>query len=219
MSGGRTLSPLKLPAVTRANLVRCLIVGYIVFCLLYLGSAAVALRDPWVMEPSPIDLAVPFVAVSIWIYLSQFVLLPWALASVRDDVERSRGFYAMLLATLMSALVFVLFPTSVPHPAVPTTGLLGLVWQGLHLADTPNNAFPSLHVALAALSGVLLWQRRRRLIAVTWPVCIAVSTLTTRQHVTWDIAGGLLVAALAWLLIPRLITYDDTLFADCAAGR
>jgi membrane-associated phospholipid phosphatase len=141
-----------------------------------------------------------------------------ALASAHGDAARSRAFYAMLLATALSALVFMLFPTSVPRPAVPTTGLLGLMWQALHLADTPNNAFPSLHVALAALSGVLLWQRRRRLIAVAWPACIAVSTLTTRQHVTWDIAGGLLVAALAWLLVPRLISYERTFFADCTTG-
>jgi len=219
MSGGRTLSPLELPAVTRANLVPCLVVGYLLFCLLYLGSAAAALRAPWALEPTAIDLMVPFVAASIWVYLSQFLLLPWALASARDDAARSRVFYAMLLATGLSALVFVLLPTYVARPAAPAEGLLGLAWQALYLADSPNNACPSLHVALAALAGALLWQRRQRLIAVVWPACIVVSTLTTRQHVTWDIAGGLLVAVLAWTLTPRLISCDRTLLTDRATGR
>ena len=219
MSAMPTLLQLKLPAVTRANLVPCLVFGYLVFCLLYLGSAAAAFRAPRVIEPTAIDLAVPFVAVSIWVYLSQFLLLPWALASARDDAARSRAFYAMLLATLLSALVFALFPTSVSRPSAPVEGLLGLAWHALHLADTPNNAFPSLHVSLAALAGVLLWQRQRYLIAMAWPVCITASTLTTGQHVAWDIAGGLLIAALAWILIPRLVTYDRTPLADFATGR
>ena len=153
------------------------------------------------------------------LHLSQFVLLVWALASAHDDSVRSHAFYAMLLATALSSLIFTLFPTSVPRPTVPTTGLLGLAWQALHLADTPNNAFPSLHVALATLAGVVLWQRGRHLLAVLWPAAIAVSTLTTRQHVAWDIPGGLLIAALAWFLIPRFVTYDRTLVADCATGR
>lgn len=185
-----------------------MVAGYLLFNALYLGSAAVAIRPARVLLPTGIDLAVPFVASSIWVYLSQFLLLPWAVASARDDATRSRAFYAMLLATLMSLPVFVLFPTSVPPPSTPADGLLGFAWQALRLADTPYNAFPSLHVALAALAGITLWQRRRRLIAVAWPGCIMLSTLTTRQHVSWDIAGGLLVAALAWILTPRLVPYE-----------
>lgn len=218
MSAALTSSPLRLPAVTRANLVPCLVIGYLVFCVLYLGSAAAAFRTPLVLKPTAIDLAVPFVAASIWVYLSQFLLLPWVLASARDDAVRSRAFYSMLFATLLSALLFALFPTSVPRPPAPAEGLLGLAWQTLHLADTPNNACPSLHVALAALAGALLWQRRR-LVAVVWPTCIAVSTLTTRQHVAWDIAGGLLIAVLAWILTPRLIPYERTIQSNGIADR
>ncbi len=219
MSAALTPSPPRLPAVTHANLPACLVVGYLVFCALYQGSAAAAFRAPMVLQPTAIDLAVPFVAASIWIYLSQFLLLPWALASARDDAARSRAFYSMLLATLLAAVVFVLFPTCVPRPPAPGEGLLGLAWQALHLADTPNNALPSLHVTLAAIAGRLLWQRRRRLIAVAWPACIAASTLTTDQHVVWDIVGGLLVAALAWMLTPRLVPYDRTFRPDYAPGR
>jgi hypothetical protein len=208
-----------LPAVSRDNLWPCVVIGYLLFNMLYLGSAAMALRAPRVLVPTAFDLAVPFVAASIWVYLSQFLLLPWALATVRDDAVRSRAFYAMLLAALMSLPVFVLYPTSVPHPTTPTDGLLGFAWRVLYLRDTPQNAFPSLHVALAALAGVALWQCRRRLIAVLWPGAIMLSTLTTRQHVSWDIAGGLLVAGLAWILTPRLVAYDRTRQRDDTVDR
>jgi membrane-associated phospholipid phosphatase len=209
----------RLPAVSRANLWPCMIVGYLLFDILYLGSAAVAVRAPRMLVPTAIDLAVPFVAASIWVYLSQFLLLPWTLATVHDDAVRSRTFYAMLLATLISLPVFVLHPTCVPHPPTPTDGLTGFAWRALYFGDTPNNAFPSLHVALAALAGVALWQNRRRLIAVVWPGGIMLSTLTTRQHVSWDVAGGLLVAGLAWTLTPRLVDYDRTRLRDDTPGR
>lgn len=99
----------------------------------------------------------PFVPASIWVYLSQFMRVPWAVATAGDDATRSRAFYSMLLATLVSLPVFVLYPTCVPHPPTPDDGLLGLAWHTLHLTDTPNNAFPSLHVALATLAGIAWW--------------------------------------------------------------
>jgi len=213
------LTRLRLPTVTRARLWPCIIVGYLLFDTLYLGSAAVEIRTPRMLGPTAIDLAVPFVAASIWVYLSQFLLLPWTLATVRDDVTRSRTFYAMLLATLISLPVFVLYPTCVTHPPPPTGGLTGFAWQTLYLGDTPNNAFPSLHVALAALAGVALWQSRRYLIAMVWPGGIMLSTLTTRQHISWDVAGGLLVAGLAWILTPRLVAYERTRLPDDTASH
>jgi membrane-associated phospholipid phosphatase len=201
---------LNLPAVTRANLWYCVIFGYLIFSALYLGTAVVAVRPAHVLVPTALDQAVPFVAASIWVYLSQFLLVPWAVATAGDDVTRSRAFYSMLLATLLSLPVFVLYPTCVPQPPAPDDGLLGIAWHALRLADTPYNAFPSLHVALAMLAGIALWQRRQRLVALVWPGGIALSTLTTRQHVSWDIAGGLLVATLAWYLTPRLVPYERT---------
>jgi membrane-associated phospholipid phosphatase len=219
MSVAMATTKWRLPAVTRRNLLRCLVAGYLVFCALYLGSAALAIRAPQLLEPSSLDRAAPFMAASIWVYLSQFVLLPYALASTRDDAVRSRAFYSMLVATAIAALVFMLFPTRVPQAVAPADGLLGLVWHALHLADTPNNAFPSLHVALAALAGATLWHSDRRVAALVWPALIAASALTTRQHVAWDVAGGLLLAPLAWFLTPRLIPYERTLAPDYAAVR
>jgi len=201
---------LKLPAVTRPNLWHCVIFAYVIFNALYLCAALVAVRPVHALVPTALDLAVPFVAASIWVYLSQFLLVPWAVATAADDMTRSRVFYSMLLATLLALPVFVLYPTTVPHPPAPDDGLPGLAWHALRLVDTPNNAFPSLHVALATLAGIALWKRRQRLVALLWPGAIALSTLTTRQHVSWDIAGGLLVAALAWYLTPRLVPYERT---------
>lgn len=209
---------LSLPTVTRSNLLVCLVAGYVVFCSMYLGSAAVS-RAAVELTPTALDRALPFVAASIFVYMSQFVLLPYALVVARDDRARSHAFYSMLLATLFAAVIFVCYPTSVMRPTTPVDGLLGLAWRGLHLADTSNNAFPSLHVALAAISGALLWQTKRRVLAVMWPALISISTLTTRQHIVWDLAGGLLLAFVAWRLTSRLLPYERTHAPDHSASR
>lgn len=206
------------PTVTRSNLVVCLVAGYVAFCVMYLGSAAVS-RAAVELTPTAFDRALPFVAASIFIYLSQFVLLPYALVVARDDHARSHAFYSMLVATLLAGVIFVCYPTSVMRPAPPVDGLLGLAWRGLHLADTQNNGFPSLHVALAAISGALLWQTRRRARAVIWPTLISISTLTTRQHIVWDVAGGLLLAFVAWRLTPTLVPHERTHAPDRSASR
>ncbi len=82
----------------------------------------------------------------------------------------------------------------------------------------PANCFPSLHVALAAIAGCALWRRGIRVVAVIWPALIAVSTLTTRQHVAWDVAGGLLLAGVVIVLTPKVFRLERTQFAHDTAG-
>ncbi len=199
---------MRVPSITRRIQGRALLLGYLAFCALYLGSHALRVQAPTTLQASAFDARVPFLDWSIWIYLSQFLLLPIAIIGARDANDRSRVFYAALLATLIAATVFLLWPTQLQRPQVPTAGVTGLVWALLFATDTDGNCFPSLHVALATLAGVALWRRGWRALALAWPVLIAIATLTTRQHILWDVFGGLLLAMLAWLLTPRLLRYD-----------
>ena len=205
------------PAIVAANQWRGMALGYLVFSGLYLGAAALHLGPPRVLEPGAIDAAIPFVEETIWIYLTQFLLLPVAIVAARDDRDRTRCFYALLLATALAAAVFVAWPTRLERPELTATGATGLAWAALHLADTPFNCFPSLHVALAAIAGVTLWRRDWRQAALLWPGAIAVSTLTTRQHIAWDAAGALALAALAWMLTPKVIRHERPQPARVAA--
>lgn len=196
------------PRLSRANQGRALLAGYVAFCCLYLGAAALPLRARLALEPAALDAAIPFVGWTIWVYATQFVLTPAAIVLARDDAERTRTFYAMLLATCLAAAVFMLWPTGLERPQVPSSGLTGLAWAALYLTDTPGNCLPSLHVALASLAGAALWRRGWRAAALAWPALIALSTLTTKQHVAWDVAGGLALAAAAWIATPRLFRHE-----------
>ena len=199
---------MRVPALTRARLLPAMALGYAVFCLLYLGSHALRLGAPLELQRSGLDAALPLLPASIWIYLSQFVLLPLSLCLVRDTAIRSRLFYACLLATLGAATVFLCWPTRLLRPEIPVDGLTGLAWQLLFASDVDGNCFPSLHVALATLCGFALWRHGWRGLALLWPAAIALATLTTWQHVSADVIGGALLAVLAWWAEPRLLRHD-----------
>ncbi|MBN8447771.1 MAG: phosphatase PAP2 family protein [Candidatus Accumulibacter sp.] len=196
------------PGIRRSNQARAMLLGYLAFSALYLGSGTLHLVTPTTLVPGAIDAAIPLVDWTVWIYLSQFLLLPGAIAFARDDTDRSQTFYAMLLAAVVAALIFLAWPTTMVRQTPATDGLTGLAWRLLHFADPPANCFPSLHVALAVIAARALWRRGAFALATGWPILIAASTLSTRQHVAADIVGGLLLAALALWLTPRILRLD-----------
>ena len=206
------------PAVHAANLGAAFALGYLVFSLFYLGSAALAPQPPTVLAPSALDAAIPYLPSTIWVYLTQFLLLPTGIAAARDDADRNRTFYGMLVATVVAAIVFAGWPTQLERQAHMGEGITSLAWSLLYLADTPANCFPSLHVALAVIAGTALWRRGWRGLALAWPILISVSTLTTKQHVALDIAGGCALAVLAWMLTPKLVRHERSQPIRDAAG-
>jgi membrane-associated phospholipid phosphatase len=185
--------------------------GYVVFCVLYLAAGTIPVREPVALSPGPIDLAVPFVPWTIWVYLSHFPLAFVALWAGGDDLARTGTFYAMLMATIVSVVIFVLFPTTGTRVGLDLAGPTGLAYRLMYLVDVTTNWFPSLHAALAALAAARfrtgrLWVRRA---TGAWAVLISLSTLTTKQHQVVDVVGGLLVAAAAYWLAGRWLAGRD----------
>jgi membrane-associated phospholipid phosphatase len=170
---------------------RAILVGYLLFCVLYLGSNRVHLREPQVLHASAVDRAIPFLPWTIAVYLSQFLILFFALWLQTDSRRLTRAFAAIAVATIVSCAVFVVWPTTVARPPVRSAA-----FDALWLFDVPTNCFPSLHTALAAIAA-WFWPRRGRWLAAAWAIAIVVSTLTTKQHVAIDVAGGAAVAVVA----------------------
>jgi len=188
--------------VTRRHLA-VLALAYAVFSALYLGAPLTGLRDALVLTPSAVDARIPFVDWSIWVYLSQFPLLGLVFWKAADSPAWGRSLRSMLVATLLSVAVFVALPTRLDRgPIDGTAAVAAIAFAALYLFDPPSNCFPSLHVSLALLGALAFWPARRRLTlgCLAWAALIAASTLTTRQHVLIDVAGGAAVALAAhWL--------------------
>lgn len=196
-----------LPAITRDNRGRAILLGYLAFSLLYLASGNLHIGQPTRLDPSALDQAIPFIGWTIAPYLSQFALLFLALWLFDDNEARSRVFYGVMLATIIAATVFMIWPTEIPRRPVAGEGMMAGLWRTLYLIDPSTNNLPSLHVALAGLAAIRFFQAGGfcRWLGPFWAAVITVSTLTTKQHILVDVLGGIVLAAVSYVLIKRFL--------------
>lgn len=190
-----------------------IIIGYTLFCIFYLGAPHLVWREPIIVPALRLDTQIPFTTASVWIYISQFALLFCAIWYAANTRARTIAFYSMLLASAIAAVVFIFFPTILPRYYIEDVGVTSFLWHGLYAVDVPSNCFPSLHAALATLAISPLYQRGGifKIIAPFWAIAIMFAALLTKQHVTLDILGGLILAISSCIIITNYIRGVDDL--------
>ena len=143
---------------------------------------------------------------SLWLYVS---LLP-AFFATRPELYRYG--LAMTLMCVFGLSIFYFWPTAAPAPDIDWTQYPEMDF--LKNIDASGNALPSLHVATAVFSGIWFHHLLRRfggplwILMLNWTWCIAIiySTLAVRQHVTVDVAAGLVLGGVAaWLSLHRRV--------------
>lgn len=169
---------------------RIILASYLLFCIVYLGAPLISIGDVHVLRPSFLDRGVPFLPWTIAVYLSQFAFMFVALWLSPTSEALRKMLTAIAIATLISAAIFIVWPSAIERPAAP-----GPAFATLYLFDVPTNCFPSLHVALAMIAAAMWPHTPTRALAWVWALAIAASTLTTRQHVILDVAAGVIVGA------------------------
>jgi hypothetical protein len=181
-------------------------VGTTVFMALFFAGYFHLLRQP--AQP-PIEM--PLTALDHWIEFQPWALWPYvslwfyvALPPSLLTTFRSLLAYGVWVGALCLAglACFYLWPTAVPPRELPGGG--AAAFDLLRGVDAAGNACPSLHVAAATFSAFWLHRLLRALalpawwaaVNVLWYALIVWSTLATRQHVWWDVLGGLALALL-----------------------
>lgn len=202
----RLLMRVQLPLIPREKKWFVAAAGYVVFCALYLLTGNYHLRTPTMLTPSVIDEKTPFLVWTVWIYNSQFFFLVIGIYLVREPQNLSRTLYAMALVSVFSFCIFAIFPTTLPRGYATGTGITAKAFRSLYTIDSSSNCFPSLHVSLAWLAALGVWQERRRpaILICLWATLITVSTMTTKQHYFIDVLAGLFLAALCRMLLMRV---------------
>lgn len=166
-----------------------------------------------VLEPGFIDRLIPYSPHAVWPYLSFFLIIP--LAFLAGPAERLRWLRsAFQVAALAAGAVFMLWPTTLAYPDYSAGGLSGTLLAGLLAVDSPQNCFPSLHMALTTLAILALLDPRRplrNLLLWAWGALIGLSILQLRRHLAIDLAAGVALGiAAAWLcrrwLAPTTLT-------------
>jgi hypothetical protein len=153
-----------------------------------------------------------------WTYwLSQFAVLGLALLFVY--LRRTESFLrfrnTVLLANLIGLAGYALLPTAPPRMFpdvgfVDTLAVFGGLDHGsgvVEFAANPYAAMPSLHAADALIVGLtmafVVRNRVGKLLWLAWPAWVWFAVIATANHFWLDIAAGVLVAALAGVVVHR----------------
>ena len=197
-----------LPALLTAILFRSLVAGiavalapmYFVIGFSLRGlpahSPVIALDRAWPVQP-----AWMFVYGSLYIFV---VILP--LLVIRDRELGERTLRAYIAVMVIAYAGFLLYPTAAPaHGEIAATGFSAWTLRLAYDLDTPNNCFPSLHVAYAFVAALACGRVHRGVgvVAVIWAALIGLSTLFTKQHYVVDVIAGALMGWLACLVFLR----------------
>ncbi|MDW7656337.1 MAG: phosphatase PAP2 family protein [Bacillota bacterium] len=187
---------------------------YLLSTVLYLQTNRLAANvERAVILKFPIDDQIPFVRFFVLPYYAWFALVAavflWLVFDRRQNRRVYRHTTAIVLAMVLSTLIFLVYPTHVPRPVITGQDWLSRLVLMIYAADEPYNCFPSLHVAVAAIKGMTLFRYgpRRiwfRILTVLLVVLIMLSTVLIKQHYVPDLVGGLALALICDVISRRL---------------
>ena len=158
-----------------------------------------------------LDRAFPVQPAWSLVYVSLFLaaLLPVFVVHQPELVRRT--VLAFLFAWLFSYACFLAYPTLGPRPdKLAGEGFPVWLLKQIYAADVRYNCLPSLHVAQCFLAAFAANRVHRGVgaIAGVWASLVAISTLFTKQHYVLDVAGGMALASIAYLLFLRTYPRD-----------
>jgi membrane-associated phospholipid phosphatase len=156
-----------------------------------------------------IDRKIPYVPLFAIVYFSTvpFLFVPFVILSETQQFCWMVACYTAI--TVISSLIHATLPSKIERvEQVNTGGITGRMLRLFQKNFKPYGNFPSMHVGLSVPAVIAYFMGCGILagsIAAIWAVLIALSTLFAKQHYILDIlagfAGGILIAALAYLLI------------------
>jgi len=172
------------------------------------------LHNPWLTELLAL-------AYASYLILPLAAAAPVYIPTTGGRMRHREAFRAVLTAHVLvlgvGYLGYLLVPARGPRcflpDAAPLRGALGYYEFALHnwtqMQAVVHDAFPSLHTAAAVLAIVHAWRHRVLFRPLPWlitppAVLLIISTMYLRMHYAVDVLAGLLLAAAAAWLAPRL---------------
>lgn len=174
--------------------------------LVYWGGAALAETRHHYQFSTALDRAIPLIPWTVCIYFGCYAF--WALhycLCAAVPTRARRFFTADFIAKGVCFVFFVGLPTTMARPAVQGLNVWESLVRALYILDAPVNLFPSIHclnswLCWASARDIPAFSRGYKAFALCAAVAVCVSTLTLRQHVLLDVAGGILLAEICWRL-------------------
>lgn len=199
--------------LTKQNKLLCGAIWTVSAAVLYLSTNHFHLFEPQMLPMSPIDKIVPFIPHTVWIYNTEYLLFFSVYGICKDLVNLNKYLYSFLALQIVSALIFLLWPTTFPRENFPLPETLDhatyTIFSMLRQTDSPASCAPSLHVSSVYLSSFVFLDEKRELFwpYFFWATAIGISTLTTKQHYMIDVITGLMMAMACYWVFHRWVGY------------
>ncbi len=153
---------------------------------------AIPFQTPWILI---------YIVVAFFSWYTGYVLL------AGEKKETAIYFFgAEYIAKSICLIFFLAMPTTVNRPEVTGHSIFDWMTRQIFSADTPDNLFPSIHCLeswLLARSASSIKRLGKWYAPTMYVVAIVVflSTLFVKQHVAWDVLGGVLAAEIGLLMM------------------
>lgn len=157
------------------------------------------------------DSSIPFSSKFVWVYVLHYVL-PVLMVVLLPGLKRfNNALLSYFFVFTVAFAVFIVYPVRMirPNHLGPdfSDTVLGLIYS----IDEPTAVFPSVHVALSLLTGLIVTYNDKRLgsVFLLTALGIALSTLYVKQHWIADILAGAALGIIAFAFVycgvsPRL---------------
>lgn len=187
-----------------------IIVSILIQTLLYLISKSL-INEPHILTSS-FDDKIPFIIYSIIPYsLWYFLLFIIPIIFYKSDKNLFiKYILSFLLVTLLSNVIFVIYPTTIIRPNVMDGNIFHSLVQLIFSIDTPVlNCFPSIHCSVCFLWILYAFNNKYinyiiKILILFLSINIILSTLFIKQHVIIDVLGGILLSWIVYLIINKI---------------
>ena len=149
---------------------------------------------------------IPYISFFAIFYIMWYILLflsPIIIYKFNNNVLKEY-FITYLICTLISTLIFILFPTMIVRPEINSNTFFDKLVNYIYINDTPAiNCFPSLHTLYSIVWIKYIGFNNKvnnitKIIINIICILIILSTLFIKQHSFIDLIGSMLVFVLGY---------------------
>ncbi|MDO4323648.1 MAG: phosphatase PAP2 family protein [Lachnospiraceae bacterium] len=178
--------------------------------LVYSGAKLIAGKWYHYNLETSLDRAIPFIPWTVLIYFGCYLF--WAANYVICVRQGRREAYRFLSADFLAKCICLFFflglPTTNIRPEVTGSSIWDEAMRFLYWVDSADNLFPSIHcltswmcyIGIRGRKNIPFWYRG---FSCLMAAAVFISTLTTKQHVVVDVAGGVLLAEICYWIAGR----------------
>ena len=173
----------------------------------YIGTRMVAHDWRHYNIESPLDGLIPFWPPSVVVYLGCYLFwaVNYVLLARQDKEDVCKFFTADFISRVICMVFYLAIPTTNTRPQLGADGFWNYAMSFLYSVDAPDNLFPSIHCLVSWFCYAGIRKRKDipgwyRGLSAIFAAMVCISTLTTKQHVILDVAGGVALAEICLIL-------------------